>query len=274
MKKNYLRQFIVICIFLIILVVIYTFILNCVITNTTHRGTFGDSFGALNTLFSGLALGGIIISIMMQQNEMQDQRIEMEMQREEMKLQRLEMSSSRYQNNHDRITNLVYLQLSKFEKSVENLKLTNFADEPTGNNAIYYLEKNLRSIDKDGVNKDEQKKEAIAQKIDIHHNFFILGSVHNELSTFIISSQNSISAVKSILKNNDLTEKDNQELKDLFVCNIGYSLSIVTKNIDNTLHFLGFFFRELDIKKEDTAKIGTLSDMYITVHQIREFLNQ
>lgn len=273
MKKNYLSKFIVICVFLIILVIIYTIILNCKIANATERGTFGDSFGALNTLFSGLALGGIIISIIMQQNEMQEQRIEMEMQREEMKLQRLEMSSSRYQNIHDRITNLVYLQLSKFEKNVENLKLTNFANEPVGNNAIYYLEKNLRNIDKNKEDKEEQRKEAISQKMDIHHNFFILASVHNELSTFIISAQNSINAVNSILKNNNLTEEDNQQLKDLFICNIGHSLSIVTKNIDNTLHYLGFFFRELDIKKEDIGKIGTLSDMYITVNQIREFLN-
>src|SRR5262245_52136564 len=34
--------------------------------NLPARGQFGDSFGAINALFSGLALGGVIIAIWMQ----------------------------------------------------------------------------------------------------------------------------------------------------------------------------------------------------------------
>jgi hypothetical protein len=48
------------------------------------RGTFGDMFGAVNALFSGLAFGGIIITILLQ-------RKELALQREELKQNRYEL---------------------------------------------------------------------------------------------------------------------------------------------------------------------------------------
>lgn len=47
------------------------------------RGQFGDLFGAVNSLFSGLAFAGVIIAILLQ--------------REELRLQREEMAASRKQ---------------------------------------------------------------------------------------------------------------------------------------------------------------------------------
>lgn len=44
----------------------------------TIRGTFGDMFGAVNALFSGLAFGGIILTIYMQRDELALQRKELE----------------------------------------------------------------------------------------------------------------------------------------------------------------------------------------------------
>jgi hypothetical protein len=41
------------------------------------RGTFGDMFGAVNAVFSGLAFGGIIITIWMQKHELELQRKEL-----------------------------------------------------------------------------------------------------------------------------------------------------------------------------------------------------
>ncbi|MFX3633700.1 MAG: putative phage abortive infection protein [Candidatus Pristimantibacillus sp.] len=39
----------------------------------TNSGEFGDTFGALNTLFSGLAFAGIITTILIQQKQIKDQ---------------------------------------------------------------------------------------------------------------------------------------------------------------------------------------------------------
>ncbi len=54
------------------------------------RGQFGDLFGSVNALFSGLAFGGLIYAILLQRHELS-------LQREELKLQRQEMVASRGQ---------------------------------------------------------------------------------------------------------------------------------------------------------------------------------
>lgn len=48
------------------------------------RGTFGDMFGAVNTLFSGLAFAGIIYAIFLQSKELSLQRQELAMTRDEL----------------------------------------------------------------------------------------------------------------------------------------------------------------------------------------------
>jgi hypothetical protein len=47
-------------------------------------GTFGDMFGAVNALFSGLALAGVVCAILLQREELR-------LQREELALTRLEL---------------------------------------------------------------------------------------------------------------------------------------------------------------------------------------
>ncbi|CAM3466539.1 MULTISPECIES: putative phage abortive infection protein [Saccharibacillus] len=51
------------------------------------RGTFGDMFGSINTIFSGFAFGGIIYTIY-------QQRAEFRLQREELRLQRNEVAKT------------------------------------------------------------------------------------------------------------------------------------------------------------------------------------
>lgn len=50
----------------------------------SHRGTFGDLFGAINSLFSGLALAGLVYSIYSSRQEIQLQREEIELNRKEL----------------------------------------------------------------------------------------------------------------------------------------------------------------------------------------------
>ncbi|MDO9053237.1 MAG: hypothetical protein Q7U37_04820 [Gallionella sp.] len=42
-----------------------------------ERGTFGDMFGAVNALFSGLAFVGVVYAILLQRGELQLQREEL-----------------------------------------------------------------------------------------------------------------------------------------------------------------------------------------------------
>ena len=52
-----------------------------------ERGTFGDQFGFVNALFSGLAFAGLICTILLQKNELTLQREELICTREEMERQ-------------------------------------------------------------------------------------------------------------------------------------------------------------------------------------------
>lgn len=49
------------------------------------RGTFGDMFGAVNSLFSGLAFLGVVYAIILQKTELSLQRKELELTRNELK---------------------------------------------------------------------------------------------------------------------------------------------------------------------------------------------
>ncbi|WP_282091202.1 hypothetical protein [Epibacterium ulvae] len=55
---------------------------------TIEFGTFGDSFGALTSLFTGLAFVGLIVTL-------RQQKVQIEMQRQDLKLQRDEMKAAR-----------------------------------------------------------------------------------------------------------------------------------------------------------------------------------
>lgn len=63
---------------------------NCLYSSTDERGTFGDQFGAVNALFSGLAFAGLIYTILLQHEELSLQRQELEDTRKELEGQRLE----------------------------------------------------------------------------------------------------------------------------------------------------------------------------------------
>ena len=55
------------------------------IDSWSDRGTFGDLFGGVNSLFSGLALAGIIYTIFLQRKELKLQRLELAETRKELK---------------------------------------------------------------------------------------------------------------------------------------------------------------------------------------------
>lgn len=53
--------------------------------NDPNRGTFGDMFGAINSLFSGFAFLGIIYTILLQRQELSLQRKELQLTRDELR---------------------------------------------------------------------------------------------------------------------------------------------------------------------------------------------
>lgn len=58
-----------------------------------NRGTFGDMFGSVNALFSGLAFAGIIFTVLLQRQELQLQRKEIIASRDELAGQRMQLEA-------------------------------------------------------------------------------------------------------------------------------------------------------------------------------------
>lgn len=69
-------------------------------------GTFGDSFGALNTLFSGLAFTGIIVSIFLQSKELKETRGEIKAQGEQFELQTKSLNKQVFENTFFQLIHL------------------------------------------------------------------------------------------------------------------------------------------------------------------------
>ncbi len=83
------------------------------------RGTFGDMFGSVNALFSGLAFVGLIYAILLQRNELELQREDLKHTREELKGQKEALSAQNetaIQQNFDN----TFFQLLRLHNDIVN----------------------------------------------------------------------------------------------------------------------------------------------------------
>lgn len=84
-------------------------------------GTFGDTFGGLNALFSALAFGGLIITILLQREDLQKQKEAIDQTNREMKNQIKEFELNRF-------TNIIYKEKESISlpkiKQIETLILS------------------------------------------------------------------------------------------------------------------------------------------------------
>lgn len=71
-----------------------------ILIGNPDRGTIGDMFGAVNSLFSGLAFAGLIYTIFLQKNELGLQRKELELTRDELRGQKETMEAQNEQLTH------------------------------------------------------------------------------------------------------------------------------------------------------------------------------
>lgn len=87
----------------------------------TERGTFGDMFGAVNALFSGLAFAGVIIAIFLQRKELEFQREELELTRGEFEKQTEEFEKQNDNLNIQRFENTFFNMLDLLNEIVRNI---------------------------------------------------------------------------------------------------------------------------------------------------------
>lgn len=90
-KDNEGTNYTLLIIFSIIVIFLYTvswYLIDIIIIDVNERGQFGDKFGAVNALFSGLAFAGLIFTIILQKKELALQREELTDTRKELKGQK------------------------------------------------------------------------------------------------------------------------------------------------------------------------------------------
>lgn len=91
------------------------------ISDPNIRGVFGDKFGAVNALFSGLAFLGLIITLVFQQEELKLQRSELEQTREELSSQRKEFEIQNKTLKYQQFESTLYSMMSLQQQIVSDL---------------------------------------------------------------------------------------------------------------------------------------------------------
>lgn len=125
MKKNKFIWFIILGVIVIgALWVGSWFLIDLNIENPTNRGTFGDKFGAINSLFSGLAFLGLIITLLFQKEELELQRQELAETRKELEGQKKEFEEQNKIMRRQSFENTLFNMLSLQQEIVNKLSFS------------------------------------------------------------------------------------------------------------------------------------------------------
>jgi Putative phage abortive infection protein len=93
-----------------------------------ERGTFGDMFGAINALFSGLAFASLIYTVYLQRHELQMQREELRLTRDELQGQRLQLAAQNDVLRTQNFENTFFQLLRLLNDTVNAIDLQRSAD--------------------------------------------------------------------------------------------------------------------------------------------------
>lgn len=248
----------------LIIAFLFPFCVNYFFSDWAKSGTFGDTYGALNALFSGLALAGVIVTILIQRTELKNQRIELSLQRNEMKETRKEFLLNR-------TTNLVYQQLDRFKKALSELTLTMpNGTLVKGNDAILYLDENENPVykpyDKPEEEYNAEMKTAIIELLRIYT------PNKSELNKFSHSVSTSVDVLKRLIYKTDLEIEELNDLKNLFFVNIGFiNMGVIERIVevaDNQIEYL----KAKDCI-ENNIDIGAITHADIFLSSVAEFYN-
>lgn len=260
-EDNYLTNFVLIAVGLTIIAIGFPFLVNYFFGDWAKSGTFGDTFGALNALFSGLAFAGVIVTILIQRNELNNQRIELQ-------LQRTEMQETRKEFLTNRITNLVYSQLDRFEKCLSEFTITHNGKTYIGNDAISFLDENKETVYR-GLDKSEEEirkemKDSIIKLLKLYT------PNKSQIEKFAHNAYNSIEVVKRLIYKTELKIEDLNDIKNLFFVNIGFVNMHVIERIsevgEQELKYL-----EMDDYETHDLDVGKMLRANIFLKPIKEF---
>lgn len=111
-----------------IILIVFIFVLwgtsGLIISSFDKPGQFGDMFGAINSLFAGLAFAGLIYTIGLQRTELGLQRKELELTRAELKEQRVVMEAQNDQITIQIFEGTFFQMLRLHNEIIESIDIT------------------------------------------------------------------------------------------------------------------------------------------------------
>ena len=122
--KENKNGFIITAIIVAVIIIGFWLLTLYLLRGDADRGTFGDMFGSVNALFSGFALAGIILTILLQQSELKLQREELKETRKEFQIQNETLRLQRFENTFFHLLDLHHKIVDGMDYRHENTNLS------------------------------------------------------------------------------------------------------------------------------------------------------
>lgn len=167
-------------------------------------GITGDAFGAINSLFSGLAFAGLIYAIFLQRDELKLQREELKDTREELKGQKTALQAQNHTMSIQRFENTFFQMLGLYNEVLSNLSVERFGQTYKGSNAFFVYFQDLRDFYNTDKNRKGQplSKEKYIQLIELSYNRFT-----NETSYSLLHYFDLVYSIYNYIASSEVSEK-------------------------------------------------------------------
>ena len=123
-----MKLFIGIVIFVFVFWIATPLVVYLIFPDWEISGQFGDVFGSINALFSGLAFAGLIYAILLQKNELSLQREELQLQREEMKKSREALAEQAKLQGNQLLATITELNIRVLEAEISALEMESLSE--------------------------------------------------------------------------------------------------------------------------------------------------
>lgn len=189
------------------------------INDLEKQGQFGDQFGAVNALFSGLAFAGLIFTIILQKNELALQRKELSLTHEELKGQKEQLEEQNKTLKIQRFENTFFNMLSQFQEVVSGITYPLDFGEKTkvykGRELFYEGFENLEVKTRQESSFDENSRfDSLRECIEKEG---LQGYASVEMPTYFDHYFRLLYRILKFVEKTDLIGKDNDDDKEKYV---------------------------------------------------------
>lgn len=140
------RLFLIIAAGAVIAALLYAVLVIAILARWEVRGQFGDMFGALNALFSGLAFAGVIYAVILQRQELELQRLELKSSTEAQREQAQALSRAAELNVESASLECIAMRIRHLKKLVREHGSSDVVLEDAVKESIDGLEEEMQGI--------------------------------------------------------------------------------------------------------------------------------